>query len=286
LDEWRITIAALPATGDLCKKSARVGGYAITHLGQIERLDGGSFDGFSADDLLNCLYFFLSFARGFWTPTILPVGLDQEDQKVWEQWRMGLADRWKYSPSWFDENNGQLLSEVFPGFWQLWCNNNWQSALREAVWWYLASNTNAGDRGIIMTQVALELLSWTYAAIEKRMISQRSFKKLPAADKLRLLLSSLNIPTGIPPELTELASYAKSVNCPDGPEAFAEIRNKTVHPYHDKESGKTEGKFECWKLGQWYVELILLALCGHTGKYNKRLSIQRRGNLTMVPWTC
>lgn len=283
-DGWRITISALPSSGDLVKELSAIGGYGITHVGQMEHLDGGAFDGNVAEDLLNSLHFFLSFARGFQTPPVLPVGLDQNNQKVWEQWGIGQADSWKCALSWFDEHNGQLLAEVFPGFWRLWCNDSWQTALRGAVWWYLESNSNAGDRGIMMTQVALELLSWTLAVREKRLISAEAFRKLPASDKLRLILSSLNIPIDIPSELTVLAWHAKNFHWSDGPHAFAEIRNETVHPHHKKKGQLLEAKFECWKLGQWYLELIILALCGHTGKYSTRLAIQRPGEVTAVPW--
>jgi hypothetical protein len=215
---------------------------------------------------------------------VLAIGLDQNDRKVWEQWGVGRADDWKYAPSWFDQSNGQLLAQVFPGFRRLWRDNDRQTALREAVWWYLDSNANAGDRGIIMTQVALELLSWHFVVSERRMISSKSYGKLLAPDKLLLILSSLNIPVDIPKELTELGSCAKEFNWSDGPQAFTEIRNETVHPNHKKRGRLSGAKYECWKLGQWYAEMILLALCGHSGSYNDRLGIQQRGKVTTVPW--
>lgn len=281
-DGWRITISALPSTGDLVKALEEAGGYAITHVGVIEHVDGEAFNGGDAADLLDALHFFLSFARGFWTPPVLPIGLSQDGERVWEQWIIGRADSRMYWPSWFDERNGQLLAEVFPGFCRLWRSDIWHWAVREALQWYLWSNTNPGDAGIILTQAALELLAWTFAVKDRKFVGADAFRRLTAADKLRRILSSLNIPIAIPTELNLLASHAKKFNWLDGPQAFAHMRNETVHPH--KKRRELADIYDGWKLGQWYVELILLALCGHVGKYSKRLGIQRRGTVIPVPW--
>lgn len=284
-EEWRITLSALPSIGNLVKGLERAGGYAITHVGEIERLDRKAFDGNGAEYLLDSFHFFLSFVRGSWTPPVLPIGLNKEGEKVWEKWDIGNVGAWRFRPSWFDEDNGQLLAEVFPGFWRLWRADIWHWPLRMAIQWYLCSNTNAGDAGIILTQAALELLAWTLAVKEKRLVSAKAFgKKLSAAAKLRLALSSLNIPTDIPAELTRLTFRAKEFSWLDGPQAFATIRNRTVHPHHKGKPESLDVIADAWRLGQWYVELILLALCGHVGKYSKRLGIQRMGAVIPVPW--
>ena len=71
----------------------------------------------------------------------------------------------------------------------------------------------------------------------------------------------------------------------DGPHAFTEFRHGIVHPNLLKrvlnaESGAT---YEVCCLGRWYLELVLLALCGYQGKYVNRLLIPRQSP-EFVPW--
>ena len=114
---------------------------------------------------------------------------------------------WNGSCSWFDEQNGELLSQVFPGFMALWKNTLWREPLTHALYWYLgACDRGVGvgvDTGVILAQTALELLARTYCVKDRKMVSPIAFKPraLNAADKLRLLTSSLSIPREIPPSL-------------------------------------------------------------------------------------
>ena len=99
-----------------------------------------------------------------------------------------------------------MLAQVFPGFVTLWMNNVWHKSVSDALYWYLgACDRRVGigvDTGLILAQTALELLAWTYCVRDGKMISETGFqRKLSAADKLRLLASSLDIPLAIPSSL-------------------------------------------------------------------------------------
>jgi hypothetical protein len=214
---WKVTIAGTDRTKRLTGALKAQGGYVLTHMGQITRADGSTFSSEQLDELLNCLHYFLSFALGRWAGVALPVGFDAAGNKVFEEWglRITADGPWHGGSSWFDSHHGELLSQLFPGFATLWMSKLWQKPLSDALYWYLgACDRRVGigvDTGLILAQTALELLAWTYCVLDRKMISAAAFqpRRLSAADKLRLLASSLNIPLEIPPNLPALRGGAE-----------------------------------------------------------------------------
>jgi hypothetical protein len=290
-DGWNITVAATDRTDSLTKALKAQGGYVITHMGRVMREDGSTFSSEQLDDLLTCLHYFLSFVLGRWAGLALPVGFDSEGNRVFEQWgtRRTAEGPWNGSFSWFDAHHGELLSQVFPGFMSLWSSNLWHQPLTHALYWYLAAcDRRAGigvDAGLILAQTALETLAWTYCVLQRKMVSPRAFKRggLPAADKLRLLTSSLSIPKETPLGLSALHGTSGK-KWEDAMDAITAIRNSLVHP--DGQTGfPGESYYEAYKLSLWIVDLVLLRLCGHRGKYANRLANNRwAGAVEPVPW--
>lgn len=289
-DGWNITVAATDRTDNLTKALKSQGGYALTHMGRIAREDGSTFSSEQLDDLLSCLHYFFSFALGRWAGVALPIGFDAEGNKVFEQWGLRITANgpWNGSSSWFDRHHGELLSQVFPGFLSLWTKQLWRKPLSDALYWYLgACDRRVGigvDTGLILAQTALELLAWTYCVLDRKMISAAAFKprRLSAADKLRLLTSSLNIPQEITPNFSALHGR-QGRKWMDGMDAITEIRNSLVHP--DAETKLPDHSYyEGWKLSLWYLDLVLLRLCGHDGKYANRLAQRWTGQVESVPW--
>jgi hypothetical protein len=283
VDGWRITLSALPTTSDLEKALRAQGGYAITHVGTVKREDDDLFSVDQAKDLLDCLHYFLSFARGFWVSLVLPVGLSQEGERVWQEWGITLIDRWRFVLSWFDGASGQLLKEVFPGFWRRWTDSIWNEAMRMAIYWYVESNTKPADTGVALSQFALELLDKLLRPGSGEQECRRSSNRPPAGKRFKGLLDSLAIPTQIPASLSPLAFLAREKGWSDGPEAFAGIRNKIVHADTMNQTPLSI-RGQAWKLGQWYLEMVLLRLFGHVGRYANRLSYRHRGQTDLVPW--
>jgi hypothetical protein len=288
-DGWTVTIAATHRTKELMDALKAQGGYVLTHMGQITREDESTFSSEQLAELLNCLHHFLSFALGRWAGVALPVGMDTDGNRVFEEWGLRIAadGPWHGGTSWFDSHHSELLPQVFPGFVTLWMNKLWQKALSDALYWYLgACDRRVGigvDTGLILAQTALELLAWTYCVRDRKMISEAGFqRRLSAADKLRLLASSLNIPLEIPRNLSALHGRPEK-KWLDGMDAITGIRNSLIHPSaHEQFLDFTY--FEAWKLSLWYIDLILLRLCGHTGKYANRLQQRWTGQVEPVPW--
>jgi hypothetical protein len=290
-DGWVITIAAMDKTGDLCNALDREGGYIVTHMGHIEREDGSAFTSDQLNDILRCMHYFLSFALGRWAGVALPVGLDKTGNRVFEEWGTPIvaAGAWHGTCSWFDDRHAELLPEVFGGFMVLWKDKTWSAAFREALHWYLGANERGTgitvEMGLILAQTALELLAWTHCVQSRKMISADAFEPrgLSAADKIRLLASSLGIPLDIPASLPALRAKRGS-RWQDASDAITGIRNAVVHP-RVKKNVLSDSYYQAWNLSMWYLDMILLRLCRHKGKYANRLMTPRwAGQVELVPW--
>jgi hypothetical protein len=171
----------------------------------------------------------------------------------------------------------------------LWKNSIWRGSISEALSWYLGANElGTGicvEMCLILAQTALELLAWTYCVRYRKMISPEAFEPrgIAASDKLRLLASALDIPLDIPKTLSAL--YAKrGCKWKDAADAITGIRNNVVHP-HDKERLPEKSGFEAWLLSMWHLDMALLRLCKHTGKYSNRLKVRKfAGQVEALPW--
>jgi uncharacterized protein (DUF433 family) len=300
---WKIKIARVP---DFRKPFYQevdyfesCGGYAETHEGKIERLDGGTFDSESIKDLSEALHYFFSFVQGFWIDLILLVGLDKGENKIWEHWSGGKIDRWQSYYSWFNRTE-ESLHEVFSGFMTRWQDPYWKEAIKIAIQSYIECNKKAGENegAIVLQQTVFELLSWAVMVEGEEIPAQKAHRKLRAADKLRILLNRFKIDTKIPTHLEALTKLSKAKqNCKTGPFVLEYLRNEIVHP--KRQSNETEekpgeiwpsdveAKGEAWILGQWYLRLILLNLFNYQGKYlnwieNQSYAWKAEGEI--VPW--
>lgn len=283
---WKVELKSLPATPKTLKALGETGGYGLTHVGCLQKEDGASFDGKTAEEMLTALRFFLSFSKGMWCNPCLALGFDDKENRVWESWGSPQG-QWDSPMSWFDPKHCEQLINLFPGFMDRWVDEDWREALKEVVYWYLNSNCSKRgiDAGIILTQAAIERLSYEYAVKTKRLVTVKGFKDLWASDTFRLLLSSLEIPIDIPSQTPELQELAKKFNWLDAPHALTEVRNSLVHPEHKHRSQFGSAYYEAWNLGLWYLELSILRICGYSGSYSNRLvSNKWVGTVENVPW--
>lgn len=284
-DEWNVEIKSLPSTRDNIKKLREEGGYKLTHIGGIKKTDGTLFTGKDATDCLQAVRFFLSFAKGGWCEPICVVGFDTSDNRVWESWS-SPKEPWHVPLTWFDARNGLQLTSLFPVFMEKWKSSDWSEALHEVIYWYLNANFSSRgiDAGIILTQAAIERLSFEFTVKDKHLITANGFKDLWASDKFRLLFSSLGIPIGISKDTPDIETLSKKINWLDAPHALTEIRNTLVHPEHKRRGQLDAAYYEAWNLGLWYLEMGLLAICGYSGTYGNRLKQKWVGQVEKVPW--
>jgi hypothetical protein len=316
-EEWKITLDQLETTTDNIKSLNSQGGFAITHVGKLEKLNGQTFTGNEATDFLKIVADFLSFARGFRVPLILFIGYDAEGNKIWQHWNSSVGHSWKYVGSWFPENEAHILADVFPGFLRWW--RNWEESEKLALYWYLEANhISLSEQKIILTQVGLESIAY-----------KQGLTRGNASDKLRQLLEKFKTPINLPfvrpsrktptfvdafrpqspplvenlilfkeklkQELEEKLEQETNENNKqkierelkqlDAPYVFTKVRNDIVHPKKNIEN-LTGYLYEASDLGLWYLELVLLAIFDYQGNYHNRLpKYQQNGEKEPVPWS-
>ena len=288
---WRIQINALLNTNDIENKLQNTSGYALTHVGRIEREDGELFSNQLIPSIIEAISMYLSYIRGIWICPLLIVGCDENNNKIWESWDRGRLDLWRMVPTFFDVHNANMLWEVFPGFWKLWNDPEWKSVIKDAIYWYVTANmgSRGTDVGLIIAQCALELIGWHYfialnnckTVLEK---TPEEYEKIKSGDKIRLFLDNIGIPTKMHSKLEKLQRLANRMNWRGGPRVIIEMRNDLVHSKkHIKRNFSNEIN-ECWQLAQYYVELVLLRLFECKGKYRDRITGGWDGQVSDVPW--
>lgn len=289
--DWNITLDAIEDMDQVKKQLDRRSGFAITHIGKLEKCDKRSFSREEAINLLDALSWYISFATGRWTGPCLPTGFDSEMNQQWIDWSYSRTVSCRWRPTWLDENTGNQFSEPYPGFWKLWNKGGWSAIIKLAIHYYIEANSQAGsiEGSIALTQLAFELLASSILVEEHKWLSTDGYSKLQAADTIRLLLKWAGIPSDIPADQIELNKLAKqSSDITDGPTAICHIRNKIIHPVkknRDSIQRINDGALlETWHLGLWYLELCVLRLFEYRGTYGNRLKHRYVGDVDQVPW--
>lgn len=278
---WKGRIRMVGQGPERIQELREKGGYRLTHIVEVGQ-DGRWFNGADADKFLQAVRNFLTFAKGGICGLVCPSGQDDAGNEVWVRW--SSPTEWWRSSSWFHGGDAERLAEAFRGFMDRWWGTNgWDDALQTAIWWYAQANsgTPAIDQGIVTTQIAMERLSYEYCVEERSLVSKGGFEKLPAADRYRLLLGSLDIPITIPSAAKSLIAASNARNWTDSPHALTDIRNNLVHAGKRRAELDGDGYFQASRLATWLLELTILALCNFKGEYWNRVT----GEKEVVPWT-
>lgn len=267
-------------------------GYAITHVGLLERVDGCSFATEDAEAVLKAIGSMLSFCCGAWTNPLLLIAEEEGTKIQYHIWRDGGIDRFGSRSSWFDQHSSDGF-KAFAGLYSRLADELWNEPIRHALHWFIVANKPGPvsiEGAIVLQQAAFELLAWTLLVQDRNVLSEDGIQKLPASDRIRLTLSTCGVPLGVPAELGELLRAAKAENWQDGPHATTEIRNAIVHASPQKRARilacGPDVFTEAWMLGQWYLELILLGLFDYHGRYSNRLRLPcwQGTEVEPVPW--
>ncbi len=124
------------------------------------------------------------------------------------------------------------------------------------------------------------------------MILGKDSENISASNKIRLLLSQLNIGYQIPTDLNSLQEFKVSENnILDAPEAIVYTRNAIVHSQIEKRKKLSEISFdtilETLQLYIWYIEMSLLRILEFEDKYiNRCINTNYYSNgEEYVPWS-
>ena len=272
---WLVKIEPVPNIAELKLTLETDRGYAATHQGTVERLDGNATSVKEATDLLDGLDHFLSFVCGSHCSLTNVIGIDNNGNEAWKRWGGRHVSPWRTRRCWFDITASDAISEIFPVFWHEYKEN--RVCLSRILNLYAGSNdANVLDVAIILTQVALE--SVTYLTVgEKR--GKRTGDRIAAA------LKEGKIETQIPSGLEKLEEIRKRKRWEHGPHTIVELRNSMTHAKSLSGDISIDTYYEAMSLGLWYLELLLLKRFQYTGKYVNRLTpVQRAGDTELVPW--
>jgi hypothetical protein len=290
-DRWRITLDGIKdGNTDELK---RTGGFSLTHVGAIERVDNVVFAIDDCQELLKCLGYFLSFCRGAWTQPILLSAEDANAVVVGRRWHTVELDRFKSTFSWVPSTEPvyQHLYQAFAGYAGAWFDPKWADAIRIGTQWHVEASTGAAEKSVILLQAALELCAWTQLVeVTKRLTKdQWTSRQYPFSEKLRLLLAESGIPVNISPELPGLQAYCAAAGLKHGPEAVTSVRNALVHPNPAKRNRLNAHSgvlIDAWFLASWYLDLCILKICGYTSRYSDRTARGKwKGDeVSTVPW--
>jgi len=280
---WRVTIDRRPDFDNVIREIGKVGGYATTHVGRLERADGALFTRNEATELLDGLYWFCSFVNSSSCGPLLSVGYDDDGSATWSEWGVRSTARWHGPDGWADAHRPLDIARLFPGFLNHWLDPYWRRVLDIAVGLYLDGNVpRTLERAVALSQIPLELLVHAILVDGKYKTEAEVW---PPSRGISRLLEHYGISTEIPARFTELAEVAAQERWKSGPWAVTELRNEVIHVKRSTKVRPRAVWVQAWKLIVWYVEMVLLATFGFQGEYGSRLSWPRWvGQVERVPW--
>ena len=224
-DGWHVSLVALPESRDRYSHLQATGGYSFTHVGQLTRIDDSTFAVQQAEKILESLRVFLSFARGAACSLPIRWGRGIDGEIVWRQFGSPIVDRWRQRLSWFDEIHGEVLTELFDAFCQVYNDQRLRESVVRGLHWYRHCNTNSSGKegSLVLGMAALDLLSALIVVDRCRSMSAQEHDRLGAARKLRALLKALDVPAVIPSRYAALTAFAERNGRSDSCEALAKL---------------------------------------------------------------
>ncbi len=267
------------------------GGFLILYDGQLFRKNGAiNFD--ESNNIIHCLGSFLSFLNGRRTSPIFVHGI-HEEETIWSNYTNYIIDDYKSVNSWPQRLSLKGIESIWREFYSLWKNSDNRNFITSFLHWYVESNGNSGftDGSIIMAQTALELIYNWWIVEDKNMIIGKDSESISASNKIRLLLSQIDVNTSVPEKFKELTKFVhENVEVIDAPEAIVQIRNAIVHSQSEKRKKLSKihflAKYEALQLCLWYMELSFLRILGFQEKYFNRCSNAEYMSQAeeMIPW--
>jgi hypothetical protein len=291
VDGWRLTLDRRHDYDSITeKKTAPM--FVLTHVMEVRRVDGTSFDVASASQLLECLRVCFSFAFGRWVAPALPVGYDSTDQVVWEEWTSPICHPYQtIGAAWLYRLRSDDLAELVERALSAFLDSVRPGITRFQMVLAVQS-VEAGfvEQRIMAAFPALENLAWVTLVLG-RLVPRQQYqdrRKWPGERRLRRLLELAQVPTGIDASaVPALAAFAAAENLDDGPAAVTAVRNRLIHPKnpHDQIYHLDGLVQDAWLLSRHYLTLLILHSIGYRGSYVKLVPPHGwAGDAKSVPW--
>jgi hypothetical protein len=205
---WRVTIDSRPELDQIATDVDRTGGYAITHVGRLEREDGNPFTRDQAREMLTGLYWYCSFVTGAAGGPVLPVGFNGAGQAVWSEWVDPNTAPWKTALGCASKVRANELANLFLGFIDRWLDPHWSRVMSMGIAYYLDANIPRSiQRAVALGQVGLEMIVYALL-IDGQHKTWDEIK--PIGRAITRLLEHFGIPTAIPDHFRDLATEQRA----------------------------------------------------------------------------
>lgn len=283
---WSVILDARQDRRKIRDQLREMGGFAITHTGQLDRAGGEAFTEEEATNALRLLGCCLSFAFGRHISPSLAEGYDSSNELVWQDWRVRRISPWSTRHSIIDETRQADLVDLFLHFAGFWADPLMQNLLSHATHYYIeASDPNPVELATSTAQAGLELLAYE-KLVGSGALSGRKYKDNSADRNMSMLLSKYSIDDAIPASLSDLNEAAQlAPACGSGPEILTRMRNSVMHPKRNKPRYVTEAWLDAWSLARKYLILATLGRIGFQGSIRDPLDEEKHvGKVTRVPW--
>jgi hypothetical protein len=250
--------------------------YKSTHLIRCEFTDPKSIS--FIDSFKDNLFWTLSLIKCRWVGLVGPWLESYDDKAITLRLSSTKTMRNGGAISWYHDSIPNCFPYLAPLMFDAFSDLKRGNALQTALHWLIESEQCAGgvEGAMVLQQSALECLSWLTIVGDKGICSGSGFAKLPAADKIRWLLSSYRIDFDIPKKCTSIQDYAKAYGFSDLIDSFVDVRNALVHAepkkvakLFDRKQGNDE-RSELWFQIGGLLHQAFLASVGYRGPLRRR----------------
>jgi hypothetical protein len=267
------------------------GGYLIQYNGELISKKG-QIQYEDLKDVFHSFSTFLTFLNGRRSSALFIQGIF-DAQILWCDYSNYFVDIYTTVQSWSPPHSTKGLNEAWKKFYKIFKDTDDRNFLTTAIHWYVEANSNSGftEGSIIMAQTALELIYNWWIVETKRLITGKDAENINASNKIRLLLSQLNIDYSVPASFTKLKEFVTdNKDIIDAPDAVVQIRNAIVHSQEEKRKKLSnidyKAKSEALQLCLWYIEMAMLHILDFNEIYFNRCAgtIYSGQAQQIVPW--
>lgn len=284
---WTIVLDPVHNGGELEKELKQDGGFAFTHTARVMRTSGETFTSSELRDLTEAFTFFCWLCTEARCGPMLPVGFDAEGQARWARWNPTRTESFPAARTWLDSLHSGEAEALFPTVMDRFGDPYWRGVLAHAIAYLVeAGRPDTVERAIIMAQVLLEAMSYSWLVEEQKLRTPDDFEDRTAVENIRAMLLDMKVPVAMPKNLPALATTRSKKGTPvDGPQALVLKRNEIIHRRRPAPVSNYDPLIDAWRLGAWYSELVVLRVCGFNGLYRSRLNDNVfTGVVDPVPW--
>ncbi len=286
--EWNIRIESYGPKIKWSRKTPQ-----ITHRFFLAHKDNTSFEPNTAQRCLDFLHYFLMLLAGVRSGPGVCFGFRDDGSFVYSTLSVYKIDQLNWPDTWVPSMGHHAVVpdrqpfELADLIWKIMLNQdraNWLTVLI-ATYCDACRRESGSEHAVFLAQSGMELLGSLLLVDSQQILSSSTWRRMPAAEKMRLLLSRASIDTSLPDDLKHLISN----DVTDGPDTIVMLRNALTHPTgkNIQALSQLEGRdrFEIWRLSVHYLELLILHTLGYSGGFNDRVRGHEPGNVSkIVPW--